>query len=485
MELATQEEKEAFCKAIGNKNLKQVKEYVSEKLYVNFIFDNHHNPLTLALKSHNIDVIKYLIENGAHVNCSNDYGYAPLHWAIKNDCSLDIIKLLINNNADINKISIYEFEKYTPLSAAVDENNFEVAKLLIDEGADANKRNSDDSTALTLAHKYNRTDILNYYYYNSLGFAIFTEKLDEARKLLEDGADVFMTGAKKKLPLIIAVEKENLEAIKLLFEFGGDITMPTAVLKAINVGNLEIINFFLRNNVEINWKYRDGTTLLISAIEKGNFDVIKILIENGAEVNFPDNMPLITAVRMGNFDVVKILIENGASVNPTDNKNSYPLFEALKLDNYDITKYLINKGAKMEAKFLLKDNFQCVKNLIKMKTQLKSVLLDDHFETSTLLKVVETKNTCFVNYLLEQGLQIDSYDKKEESPLAVAAKNRSFLIVQILINAGADINSAKKELEDLADEDENFDVYYQRLKRKRNFSEVPADGRHEDSFVVV
>ncbi|XP_044272513.1 putative ankyrin repeat protein RBE_0220 [Tribolium madens] len=184
------------------------------------------------------------------------------------------------------------------------------------------KQNSGNTIALIIAQNNCTIDILHYYF-TPVGYAIFTKKLGEARQLLEDGVDVCMSGANNKTPLMIAVEKNDLEAIKLLFEFGADFTMPTALLEAINLGNVQIIDFFIKNNVVINRQYQDGTTPLIRALEKGNFDVVKILVENGADVNFAN----------GHFT---------------------PLFEALKLDNCEVAKYLISKGASMEAKYLLK-----------------------------------------------------------------------------------------------------------------------------------
>nr|XP_008195700.1 PREDICTED: putative ankyrin repeat protein RF_0381 isoform X2 [Tribolium castaneum] len=353
----------------------------------------------------------------------------------------------MDNRTDLNEVSRYicDSPKFTPLSLSVMTKNFEAFKLLIDEGADINKANSDQSTALTLAQRNHRTEMLNYYY-GPLGYAIFTKNLVEARRLLEGGADVFTTGPSNKTPLVIAVEKDSFKAIILLFEFGAKLTMQTAFLEAVNLGKIDIINFFIQHKVDINRKYLNGTTPLLKAIERGN------------------------------FDVVKLLIEKGASVNSTDGQNSNPLFESLKLDNCDITKYLISKGAKMEAKYLVENNFQHLQNLIKSKADLKNIL-QDQFESSILQKVVETKNAFFVKYLLDYVLSLNSNDIEHELKrlLGIAAKNHSFSIVKILIDAKADIASAEDELEEFAKHNDDFDVYYQELKQKLS-KKSSADG---------
>ncbi|XP_064216024.1 putative ankyrin repeat protein RF_0381 isoform X2 [Tribolium castaneum] len=458
MARATTQETDAFIDAIEKGDLSGVRSYVSKKINLNFIYDKKHyndmyvTPLLVAINAKKIDVIEYLIENGAEVNYKTSYECAPLHYAIYNKCPLDIVKLLVNKDADVNLLARYscylENIKYTPISVSIMENYFEAAKLLISSGADMCLKNSDGTTAVTLAQKYNQTEILDYYF-TPLGYAIFTKKIDQARKLLEDGADACNKGASKKTPLVLAVEQGNLEAVKLLFEFGASLTMKNALLEAINVGNVEIINFFIENNVAINCKYRDGITPLIRAVQKGNFKVVKILVESGADVNF------------------------------TDVQGFYPLFDSLKLDDCEIAKYLISKGAKMDCKCLMQDHFQCVKNLMKMEVELKSVVLGN-FDTCTLLKAVETGNPLFVKYLLEQGFSTELYDKNGKSPLAVAAKNRSFTIVAILIYAGADVDSAKEELEEFANENDDFYLYYQDLKpRTKPKSQGLGEGLHE------
>nr|XP_015839974.1 PREDICTED: putative ankyrin repeat protein RF_0381 isoform X1 [Tribolium castaneum] len=474
---ATDKEKKAFFKAIKAKNSQKIKKF-SKEYKLNFCF-KEYTPLILALKKLNtLDVVKDLIENGAKVNYKDKDGWAPLHVAINNECSLDIIKLLIEHKAGINEVARYTCgsRKYTPLSVSVIKNNFEAFTFLIDKKANMTKENSDKTTALSLAQSNNRTEMLNYYYYGPLGYAIFTENLIKARQLLEDGADVFTTGPSNKTPLVIAVEKDSFKAIILLFEFGAKLTMQTAFLEAVNLGKIDIINFFIQHKVDINRKYLNGTTPLLKAVENENFHVVKTLIEKDATVDFSDNTLLLKAIGRGDLDVVKLLIEKGASVNSTDGQNSNPLFESLKLDNCDITKYLISKGAKMEAKYLVKNNFQHLQNLIKSKADLKNIL-QDQFESSILQKVVETKNAFFVKYLLDYVLSLNSNDIEHELKrlLGIAAKNHSFSIVKILIDAKADIASAEDELEEFAKHNDDFDVYYQELKQKLS-KKSSADG---------
>ncbi|XP_044262321.1 ankyrin repeat and KH domain-containing protein 1-like [Tribolium madens] len=410
---ATQWVKSRFLEDIKSGNLKGVENYVSWKYPLDFIERNgYESPLTTAIVAKKYDIVKYLVENGVNVDYKDGKNCAPLHLAVYEECPLDILKLLINKDASIKKQS--------------------------------------DGQSPQNTQNYNEP------LFSPIQEAIWSGQLYKARQLLEDGADVCEIGRSDNIPLLIAVEGGKLEAIKLLFEFGGDITMQTAFLKAITLGKIDIINFFITNKVIIDCKYREKSTPLIEAIRARKFDVVKILIENGADVNF------------------------------TTDRGHNPLFESLKYCTCDVTKYLISKGAKMGADWLKILTFQIVKKLIKMEVELKSILLGD-FTCNTLLAAVETKNTLIVNYLLEQGLPIDLYDKKKKSPLAIAAKNGSYHIVKILIDAGADIYSAKEVLDEFANQNNELYVYYQSLKpnlKPTQISEVSIDESHED-FIVV
>lgn len=60
------------------------------------------NLLFKSSRDRNIDGINEALLNGANINCSNEYGWTPLHVASLY-CNVEVIKLLIKKGADINK----------------------------------------------------------------------------------------------------------------------------------------------------------------------------------------------------------------------------------------------------------------------------------------------------------------------------------------------------------------------------------------------
>ncbi len=114
------------------------------------------------------EISKYLIKNGADVNISStNRDNPPLLNAIENG-HIDIVKLLIENDANIN---IKDSGDWTPLIMASFYGHLDIIEYLLENGADIN---SDDTTAIDIAREREHFDIVEYleYYllelYNSL-----------------------------------------------------------------------------------------------------------------------------------------------------------------------------------------------------------------------------------------------------------------------------------------------------------------------------
>ena len=103
-----------------------------------------------------IDVVKFLIQNGAQINAQNKYGHTPLYNAVQKGF-LEIAKYLIENGAQVD---IRNNKNKTPFDIAHKKNYFEIAKLLLEkkrEAADKNPPNniSDKAPCLICFEKRN------------------------------------------------------------------------------------------------------------------------------------------------------------------------------------------------------------------------------------------------------------------------------------------------------------------------------------------
>ncbi|PGH31272.1 hypothetical protein GX50_05962 [[Emmonsia] crescens] len=97
----------------------------------NATVDFHPTMLTLALRENKEDMIKLLLDSGSRVNTPEKM-IQPLAVAVDR-CSLDTIKDLINRGADVN--FLHEFER-TPLCLAVFRRDLSIIQLLLDHDAE-------------------------------------------------------------------------------------------------------------------------------------------------------------------------------------------------------------------------------------------------------------------------------------------------------------------------------------------------------------
>jgi ankyrin repeat protein len=118
-------------------------------------------PLYGAAKKGHLNICKYLLENGAQVDCQTMTGATPLYTSVE-EGHLEICKLLIehgNSNVNLCPSGDYARElninKQSPLLLACIKNNTQIAELLIDSKADVNLVNERGSSPLLVVCQYN------------------------------------------------------------------------------------------------------------------------------------------------------------------------------------------------------------------------------------------------------------------------------------------------------------------------------------------
>jgi len=131
--------------------------------------------------------------------------------------------------------------------------------------------------------------------------------------LLKKGADVNFKGYYNWSPLMYAIKEKTITDItyaKLLLKYGADVNAIKGDTTGIGGAHLE------------------QPTPLILAVQKGNLELVKLLIRNGADINRKgfwgsilgqsETLPLIEALNPNipnNLEILKLLIKSGADVN--------------------------------------------------------------------------------------------------------------------------------------------------------------------------
>lgn len=95
-------------------------------------------PVLLAINQRDIEIIEYLLANGAQINC-NDYVLKELHIAVQQSSSTDefrrLFGILMRHGVNIDSLNKWG---ETPLCLAVLMEKYQIAEYLIKEGANVN-----------------------------------------------------------------------------------------------------------------------------------------------------------------------------------------------------------------------------------------------------------------------------------------------------------------------------------------------------------
>jgi ankyrin repeat protein len=236
--------------------------------------------LVFAAREGDADSAALLLDAGADVNQTTEYGWTPLLTATNNR-HYKLGLLLLARGADVNRANK---GGWTPLYLATDNRNIEggdypvpkpdldtleYIKALLSHGADPNARVRD----------------------NTLTRTIFTMQW-----LFENGATAFLRAA----------QSSDLALMKLLLEHGANPAIPTAYMDtalgvASGIGwvegvtyewsrqaNLEAVRMLLDLGLDPNAQNTDGRTPLMGAAMKGRNDVVQLLVDRGARLDTRD-----------------------------------------------------------------------------------------------------------------------------------------------------------------------------------------------------
>jgi ankyrin repeat protein len=124
---------------------------------VNLYADDGFTPLGLACYFGQYEVARYLVLKGADVNLPSDNGFNvfPLHSAAAGNYT-NIARMLIENGAQVN---VKQQAGSTPLHSAAQNGNLELLILLLENGADVNVRMEGGKLPTDLAREKGFDDI--------------------------------------------------------------------------------------------------------------------------------------------------------------------------------------------------------------------------------------------------------------------------------------------------------------------------------------
>ena len=253
------------------------------------------------------------------------------------------------------------------------------------------------------------------------------------RVLIDAGADLHTKNEKEQLPLHYACASGALDVVKMLVVAAGAGTQKfkvaddegeTCLSYAAKFGNTETVRYLVSlPEVDVNYKVGDYAVLHSTVCQKEATDVVQVLIDGGADVNILNNdgySLLHYACQHGSLESVKMLVSAGAGVRVTNDEGKTCLHTVAEAGRTEIVRYLVS--------------------LPHVDVNQDTVESD----TALHLAVLHVKPDV-VQVLIDAGADINIQDSEGRSPLHTACELGTLDMVKMLVRAGAGVRATDNE----------------------------------------
>lgn len=296
-------------------------------------------PPTGPLRPEQIDTLKKWIDQGANWpdSLANEVDLPPVNpkavAMVEALVAADVRAFLKSATDDAKLLNARGPDGSTPFMYAVLYTGAATLERLLKLGADPNKRNDANATALMWA----ATD------------------LAKTRLLLDRGADVNARSSDLRTPLMIAARRPgNAAVVKLLLDRGANpnpnahpLTESSPLIEAANAGDAASMELLLGRGADAKASAQPALTMALSlqCSKCVALLVAKDLDRSAYSLTLPD-----IAV-MGDVNAVRLMLDHGADVNAVDPLGRTPLMYAAASDlqPLDVVKLLIERGANVNA----------------------------------------------------------------------------------------------------------------------------------------
>lgn len=177
--------------------------------------------------------------------------------------------------------------------------------------------------------------------------------------ILNDKADVNIADYYGKwTPLMGAASRGRTDLVKMLLDRGADVNMftidqDTALMWACQEGHIEVVKMLLDAGADIHVRECIfGDTAITKASSEGHTEIVSMLLDKGDDANAKDdddNTALMRASDGGYTETVSLLLKNEADVNEITKDGRTALMRASSEGHAETVSLLLKNGADLHA----------------------------------------------------------------------------------------------------------------------------------------
>jgi len=254
----------------------------------------------------------------------------------------------------------------TPLVLAIKLGNYEIVKLLVENGANCNESGENGMTVLHHAALQGSAEIAYFLckvggaaldQFNQAGCTPLYQAVQHghtecARTFLDMDANIEARTRSGATPLYIAADRGNLDLVDLLLDAGCDANVRTELqmtplLVAAFNGHTHVVNALLDRNVDIEQRGPCGGTALYVAAQEGRQSVAELLIQRGAKVDASCSgqlTPSLIGAMQGHGELVRLLLKAKGDLEVRTEKGSTLAIMAARHGQTEVLKVLVEVG---------------------------------------------------------------------------------------------------------------------------------------------
>lgn len=400
--------------AVSAKNTNAVKKMLAQKVSPDSVGLSKRSALSVAVGSGDFEMVKLLVDAGAHPNVLDDEGKTPLSYAVFSENRM-LIDYLLLHGADVKLMNIDGENVLMDLGANAD---LSLVKTLVEKGANVHAKSIRSGRTVLISIVASCEEPIVQY-------------------LLDNGAqsDVNLQDEYGKTPLFEAASNNNEGVVKLLIAKGanvnaletnsGESPLHAALIKRRNAPRpaeaKETVRLLLAAGAKVNATDSQGKTPIQYAEPATDFEIIAMLKKAGAIMQKPEiKSELCDAVSYNDVEQTKRLLAIGENPNVMDKINYSPLMTASIRGQLEIVRLLLAYGAKPD--FRVKE-------------------VGVYCQTALMLAAGEG-HVPIVRLLLKNGADPKA-KSLDETALLNAAKRGRTEICKLLLDAGADIHDGE------------------------------------------
>ena len=457
--------------------------------YINSKDHTGDTPLHIAAVNSHAEIANILIEAGADIHAINSSGHNILHSAAMSGDGSDTLRLFLTHKMDA-ELNAEDQDGNTPLhfTCYTTIEKYEQARILLEAGANVNARNHKQETPLILAAH------------------AFRNNYDLIRLLVEHGADICAEDSAGLTPLDHAHQEQNAENIQALLDVGAD-------LHAVNQDQQNVLHTIAKQYSPISYALEDQEDKIIRLLQKN--DLSKEL--NAVDIH--GDTPLHCACRARRPKLVQLFIDAGAYIHRVNNEQQTLLHVAVDCpdekfkelrwnadqETANILNILLNLG--MTEELNAKDAHgntplyhayklgekEAVKQLLSAGANPGIANENGLTLFHAVAHVADTEMMQFLHgrFLTqpEQSKQlVNVANEWGATPLHIACHSRAGAIADMLLEKGADINAKDQQGMTplmVAASAGATDLLYMLLERNAQMDIADNDGRTALMYAVV